>query len=114
MPKNQRKKKNNKIENLSQTILNILRKDHSQAFNYKQIAAKLQLDDPSSRNQIVKKLKDLQGKGTIQEVERGKYIITPSNNYYTGNIDIAGRGQAYASVDDVEDDIFIKNEYLNK
>ncbi len=114
MPKHKRKKKNNKIENLSQTILNILRKDHSQAFNYKQIAAKLQLDDPSSRNQIVKKLKDLQGKGTIQEIERGKYILTPSQNYYTGKVDIAGRGQGYIIVEDLEDDIYVKSKNLNK
>ncbi|MDC8002316.1 ribonuclease R [Aequorivita todarodis] len=114
MPKNKRKKKNNKIENLSQTILNILRKDHSQAFNYKQIAAKLQLDDPSSRNQIVKKLKDLQGKGSIQEIERGKYILTPSQNYYTGRVDIAGRGQGYIIVEDLEDDIYVKSKNLNK
>ena len=114
MPRHKRKKKNNKIENLSQTILNILRKDHSKAFNYKQIAAKLQLDDPSSRNQIVKKLKDLQGKGTIQEIERGKYILTPSQNYYTGKVDIAGRGQGYIIVDDLEDDIYVKNKNLNK
>ena len=114
MPRHKRKKKNNKIKNLSQTILNILRKDHSKAFNYKQIAAKLQLDDPSSRNQIVKKLKDLQGKGTIQEIERGKYILTPSQNYYTGKVDIAGRGQGYIIVDDLEDDIYVKNKNLNK
>ncbi len=114
MPKHKRKKKNNKIENLSQTILNIFRKDHSQAFNYKQIAAKLQLDDPSSRNQIVKKLKDLQGKGSIQEIERGKYILTPSQNYYTGKVDIAGRGQGYIIVEDLEDDIYVKSKNLNK
>ena len=114
MPKHKRKKKNNKIENLSQTILNILRKDHSQAFNYKQIAAKLQLDDPSSRNQIVKKLKDLQGKGSIQEIERGKYILTPSQSYYTGKVDIAGRGQGYIIVEDLEDDIYVKSKNLNK
>ncbi len=114
MPRHKRKKKNNKIENLSQTILNILRKDHSKAFNYKQIAAKLQLDDPSSRNQIIKKLKDLQGKGTIQEIERGKYIITPSQNYYTGKVDIAGRGQGYIIVDDLEDDIYVNSKNLNK
>ncbi len=114
MPKNKRKKNTNKIENLSQTILNIIRKDHSQAFNYKQIAAKLQLDDASSRNQIIKKLKDLQGKGSIQEVERGKYQLTPSQNYYTGKVDVAGRGQGYIIVEDLEDDIFVKNKNLNK
>lgn len=113
MPKHKRKK-NNKIENLSQTILNILRKDHSKAYTYKDIAAKLQLDDPSSRNQIVKKLKDLQGKGTIQEIERGKYILTPSQNYYTGKVDITGRGQGYIIVEDLEDDIYVSSKNLNK
>ena len=114
MPKNKRKKSKNKIDNLSQTILSILRKDHSQAFNYKQIAAKLQLDDPSSRNQIIKKLKDLQGKGSIQEIDRGKYILTPSQNYYTGRVDIAGRGQGYIIVEDLEDDIYVSSKNLNK
>lgn len=114
MPRPKRKKKNNKIENLSQTILNILRKDHSQAFNHKQIAAKLQLDDPSSRNQIVKKLKKLKENGSIQEIERGRYILTPSHNYYTGKVDVAGRGQGYIIVDGLEEDIYVKNKNLNK
>lgn len=114
MPKRHKKKKKQNIEGLSQSILAILRKDHSKPYNYKQIAAKLGLDDPSSRNQIIKKLKAFQVKGTIQEIERGKYIITPSQNYYTGRVDIAGRGQGYIIVDDLEDDIFVSNKNLNK
>lgn len=114
MPKQKKKKKNKKIENLSKIILDILRKDHSKTYNYKQIAAKLQLDDPSSRNQIIKKLKDLQGKGSIEEVERGKYRLVPSKSYYTGKVDIAGRGQGYIIVDGLEEDILVKNKNLNK
>ncbi|RMA66022.1 ribonuclease R [Ulvibacter antarcticus] len=114
MPKNKKTAKKQKIGNLSQSILAILRKDHSQPYNYKQIAAKLGVDDASSRNQIIKKLKDFQGKGTIQEIERGKYILTPSKNYYTGRVDIAGRGQGYIIVEDLEDDIFVSNKNLNK
>lgn len=112
--KSQSSKKTGKIDNLSQTLLDILRKDHSKSYNYKQIAAKLGVDDPSSRNQITKKLKSLLEKGFIQEIERGKYIITPSKNYYTGKVDIAGRGQGYVIVEDLEEDIFIKNKNLNK
>src|SRR5690554_521867 len=113
MPQKKRRKKNN-IENFAQTILNILRNDHSQAYNYKQIASKLGVDDPSSRNQIVKNLKELLAKGSIQEIERGKYILTPSQNYYTGRVDIAGRGQGYIIVDGLDDDIYISNKNLNK
>ncbi len=108
------KKRKNKINNLPEIILDILRKDHSKTFSYRQIAAKIGVDDPSSRNQIVKALKNLQGKKSIQEVERGKYMLTPSLNYYTGKVDIAGRGQGYIIVDELEDDIYVSNKNLNK
>ena len=41
--KKHRKPSNNKISNLTNTILGILKKDRTQTFNYKQIAAKLVL-----------------------------------------------------------------------
>ena len=114
MNRNKKRNASNKIENLSQNILAILRKDHSQSFNYKQIAAKLNVDDANSRNQIIKELKELQGNKTIQELDRGKYILTPNQNYYTGRVDIAGRGQGYIIVEELEDDILVKNKNLNK
>ncbi|QNJ97509.1 ribonuclease R [Constantimarinum furrinae] len=114
MPQHKRTKKKKNISDYSTSILNILRKDHSKPFNYKQIAAKLGVDDASSRNHIIKTLKKLQGKGSIQEIERGKYILAPSKNYYTGVVDIAGRGQGYIVVDDLDEDIFVKNKNLNK
>jgi ribonuclease R/exosome complex exonuclease DIS3/RRP44 len=114
MNRNKKRNASNKIENLSQNILAILRKDHSQSFNFKQIAAKLNVDDANSRNQIIKELKELQGNKTIQELDRGKYILTPNQNYYTGRVDIAGRGQGYIIVEELEDDILVKNKNLNK
>ncbi len=109
-----RRKKNYKIDNITESILKILRHHHSQPHNYKQLATKLGVDDTSSRNQIISKLKQLQVKGTIKEVDRGKYIITPSVNYYTGIVDITSRGEGYVIIDDLDDDIFIRNKFLNK
>ena len=114
MPKRKIKNKKQQNNGLEQSILTILRKDHSRPHNYKQIAGKLGLDDASSRNQIIKKLKALQIQGTISEVNRGQYIVSPSKNYYTGRVDIAGRGQGYIIVEDLEDDIFVSNKNLNK
>lgn len=116
MPKRKKRQPNKKakISKYTDQILAILRKDHSKPHNYKQIGAKLGLDDPSSRNQIIKTLRKLQADGTIQELDRGKFIITPSNNYYTGRVDIAGRGQGYIIVEDLEDDIYVKSKNLNK
>ena len=59
MPR-KKKKRSQKIPNLTNTILKILKKDPKRSYNYRQIAAKLGVDDPSSRNQIIKKLRQLQ------------------------------------------------------
>ncbi len=114
MPKNKIKNKKNNNNGLEDAILKVLRKSHSEPINYKQIGAKIGKDDASSRNHITKILKSLQGKGTIQEIERGKYILAPNKNSYTGRVDIAGRGQGYIIVDDLEEDILVKNKNLNK
>ena len=115
MPKRKKRRKNtNKIQGLAHSILTILRKNQSKPINYKQIAAKLGVDDPSSRNQIIKKLKALQANGEIQELERGKYILTPSKNYHTGKMDITSRGRGFVIVEGMEDDIKISNKNLNK
>ena len=57
------------ISNLTNTILSILKKDRNQSFNYKQIAAKLGVNDASSRNQIIKILAKLAAKQEIEQVD---------------------------------------------
>ena len=73
MTRKKKRKSSNKISNLTNTILSILKKDRNQTFNYKQIAAKLGVNDASSRNQIIKKLHALTAQKEIEEVERGKF-----------------------------------------
>jgi len=114
MTRNKNKKSHNILPNLSESILKILNQDSNKTFNYKQIAAKLGVDDPSSRNQIIKKLKDLQGKEKVSETERGKYQIIRSKDYFIGRLDMAGRGQGYVIVEDQTIDVFISNNNLNK
>ncbi len=110
--RNKRRKKSNN-NNLTQSILTILRKQNSNPINYKQIASSLGVRDTSTRNLIIKRLKKLQLEEKIKEIERGKYIIKASINYYTGIADVTSRGQAYIIVDELEDDIFINNKNLN-
>ena len=74
MPR-KKKKVTNKIPNLTNTILKILKKDPKKTYNYKQIAAKLGVNDPSSRNQIIKKLRQLQVKDKIKEVKVENYPL---------------------------------------
>ena len=51
-----------KEKDFSEQIIKILSQSANKAFNYKQIGAKLELDDTQSRNQIIKDLKILAAK----------------------------------------------------
>ncbi len=112
--KKHRKPSHNKISNLTNTILSILKKDRNQSFNYKQIASKLGVNDASSRNQIIKTLQQLKAKQEIEEVDRGKFKAIVNTEYYTGILDLAARGNGYIISDDFEDDVFIASNNVNK
>ncbi|KJD36711.1 ribonuclease R [Tamlana sedimentorum] len=111
-----RKGKSNKkgISNLTNTILSILKKERNQAFNYKQIAAKIGVNDASSRNQIIKTLAKLAAKQEIEEVDRGKFKAVINTEYYTGILDLAARGSGYIICDEFEEDIYIASNNINR
>jgi ribonuclease R len=98
----------------TEKIIKILTQNSNKVFNYKQIAAKLELDDTKSRNQIIKDLKLLTAKKQITESEPGKYLIQEtSKDYSEGVIDMTGRKTAYFVSPDFEDDVFIPTNNLN-
>ena len=95
-------------------ILKILSQNENKVFNYKQIGAKLELDDTQSRNQIIKDLKLLASQKKIEEVEPGKFVVVgTSKDYYEGKIDMTGRKTAYFVCPDFEEDVFIPTNNLN-
>ena len=112
--KKKRKPSHNRISNLTNTILSILKKERTKTFNYKQIAAILGVNDASSRNQIIKKLQQLKINKEIEEVDRGKFKVIINTEYHTGYVDIASRGYGYIICDDFDDDIFIASNNMNK
>ena len=114
MTRNNKKKNSRKIHNLSDSIHTILKVDRNKSFNYKQIAAKLGVNDTSSRNQIIKTLHNLKAKQEIEEIERGKFKAIDSSEYYTGIFDATARGSGYVISKDFEDDIFIASNNVNK
>ena len=109
-----RKSSKHKISNLTNTILSILKKDRNQSFNYKQIAAKLGVNDASSRNQIIKTLAKLAARQEIEQVDRGKFKAIINTEYHIGTVDIASRGSGYVICEDFDEDIFIASNNMNK
>ncbi len=108
-----KKNKGKQPNNLSKSILDILRKNSDQVFNHKQIAAKLGVDDANTRNHIIRKLAQLAAKKQINQVDRGKYQINDSRDYYRGILDMTTKGYGYLVVDELEEDIFISPNNLN-
>ena len=111
--KKQNKKKPKIQGNLTRSITDILRKNSGKTYNYKQIASSLGVNDASSRNQIIKKLAQLAAKKQIKEVERGKFTIEGSQNYYTGTLDLTTKGYGYVVIEELADDVFIANKDLH-
>lgn len=105
---------NKKDKDFSGKILKLLSKNSSKSFNYKQIAAAFDVNDTKSRNQIIKELKYLHSKDKIQEVDRGKFQIVEQSDYFEGVIDMTSRKTAYFVSPDLEEDVFIPTNNLNK
>lgn len=112
--KKKRKSKRQKISNLTNTILSILKKERNKSFNYKQIAAIIGVNDASSRNQIIKTLAKLAAKQEIEQVDRGKFKAIVNTDYFTGILDLSAKGNGYIISDDFEEDIFITSNNINK
>ncbi|MGO4773643.1 ribonuclease R [Flavobacterium sp. W22_SRS_FK3] len=102
-------------KDFSSKIIKILSQSPNKSFNYKQIGAKLELDDTKSRNQIIKDLKILAASKKIIETEPGKYLVkAESQDYYEGTIDMTSRKTAYFICPDFTEDVFIPTNNLNR
>ncbi len=108
-----KKKQNNEIKHLARKITKVLSQNANKSLNYKQIASLLEITDADGRNQITKQLAALLSDKKIIEGERGKFLIVPDNNYYTGVIDVTSRGNGYVICDDLEQDIYIPSRNMN-
>lgn len=107
------RKNSPKTKDFSGPIYKILSKDPNKTFNYKQIAAALEVNDTKSRNEIIKELQLLAKKQKIEEVERGKYKVIAKTDYYEGYVDMTSRKTGYFVCNELEQDTFIPFSNLN-
>ena len=109
------KKTSNNTKDFSNKIIKILTTNSNRAFNYKQIAALLEVDDTKSRNEIIHDLKILASQKMIIESEPGKYLVKAiSEDLYEGTIDMTGRKTAYFICPEFGEDVFIPTNNLNR
>ncbi len=97
------------------TVMGIFTSVPYRAYNYKQVAASLGLKDKASKDLVNIILVELIEEGAIQELQPGKYKISPSyaaeapqlKKYITGKVDMKGTGKAYIINDEGGEDIYI-------
>jgi len=114
MSKKKKRAKNHRSNEITKGIFSVLEEYPTRTFNYRQIAAKLGIRDTEGRNILIKRLEELSAKKRIQNVSRAKYQAVPRISHYTGVIDIALRGHAYAMIEGLEEDVLIPFSKLNK
>ncbi len=115
MSKKQKRTKSQRKNKITKGIFTVLEKEANKTYNYKQIAAKLNIQDPSGRNQLIKSLVQLKEKKRILEVSRGQYqALATAKTSHSGKVDITARGNAYIISEELDDDIFVPYNKLNK
>jgi len=110
MPKNSRKskKKEERKKNIGKLILDFMSKNTSKVYNYKQISDGIDFRNPRQREQVIQALHELKFQEKIKEVKKGKFGLNIQvNEPLTGIIDFNQSGNAYVSVEGMEDDIFV-------
>ena len=108
-----RSKNSSNYESMSHQLLSIFRKNSDEVFNYKQLASKLGISDPTNRNKVIRTLSQLTATKKIVEIERGKFQFVPGKDTYTGRIDMSTKGGGFVVVEDLKEDIFVSANNLN-
>tara|TARA_R110002073_G_scaffold279026_1_gene443032 strand:+ start:292702 stop:294912 length:2211 start_codon:yes stop_codon:yes gene_type:complete len=107
------KKKGSVIKDLTSKVLKFLNKNSQHSYNYKQIAAQIDIEDNHGKQQVIQTLEELKHKKRIEETERGKYKIIQNEHYHIGILDVTSNKNAYFICDDLEHDAFIPTINLN-
>lgn len=114
MSKKKKRAKNQLVNEITKGIFSVLEKDPKKAFNYKQIAAKLQISDTEQRNILIKKLEELAQKKRLSQPSRGTYQVVFVPEVFIGIVDVNTQGNGYLVSDELDKDIFISYPNLNR
>ncbi len=96
-------------------IINIYKQNPNTQFNYKQLAARMEVRDSSERKLINELLMELEDDGVLKHVERGKYkLLATFDDEVVGRISFTLRRAAYVIVEGMEQDVYIHNSKTGK
>lgn len=106
--------KKKKALSIQKSILQVLEKSPNHSYNYKQIASRLGIKDPSGRNHIIKNLKRLIALKKINNPTKGTFQAKKNNNYHHGILDISNNGTGYIISEGFDDDLKVSSTHHHK
>lgn len=106
------KKKSRSVSELEELVKGLLNNYAGQSFNYKQIAAKLNIIDEHERREISNVLTSLASKGIIKETRRGRFMMKAGRGYITGTVELTRMGYGFIISGELEDDVFVTGKNL--
>jgi ribonuclease R len=106
---------------LLKSVLEVFLLNPQSSFNYKQVSARLGVQDRSGKDRISLAIGQLYKSGDLMVSKRGKYQINHENPKFskgihttvTGTVDMKHTGKAYVIPDDKSEDIFIAANNTN-
>ena len=109
------KKKKKKKNSLERKITKHFRNNPEKEYNYKQVAAVLEIKDTKTRNEIIKILNKLTSEKTLKSSTKGKYKLEQiGSQYYQGILDVTSTGRGFVICDQLEQDILIPKNNINR
>ena len=105
----------NKYRHIEKKMLSFFRENPGKEYNYKQIAAVLNLRDTRGRNELIKFLNLNVASQNLLSPSRGKYCLQiKKKQYHQGIVDITSSGRGFIISEDLEQDISIPKNGINK
>ncbi|KQT22292.1 ribonuclease R [Chryseobacterium sp. Leaf404] len=101
-------KNDSKLVEIGRLILRFMNQNQTKVYNYKQISDGIDHKNPRQREMVIQALHKLLSSQRIKETDKGKYSINLNiEGTLTGTIDFNQSGNAYVTVENMKDDIFV-------
>ena len=108
-------KAKNKYRHIEKKMLSFFRENPGKEYNYKQIAAVLNLRDTRGRNELIKFLNLNVASKHLLSPSRGKYaLVEAKKQYHQGILDVTSSGRGFVICEELEQDISIPKNGINK
>ena len=108
------KGKNNN-RHIEKKILSFFRENPSKEYNYKQIAAVLEIKDTKGRNELIKSLNLNVSSKQLLSPSKGKYKLAQTKKqYHQGRLEVTSSGRGFVICEELEHDIAIPKNAINK